>query len=85
MTKSVRVRLHHAADGCEPCAREGIIGGKAGEFVPIVVDGVDDALVGPRQRRFELKVIGRIGEDEIDAGVGQARQLFEAIADEDLV
>ncbi len=27
---------------------------------------VDHALVGPRQRAFELEIIGRIGEDEID-------------------
>ena len=44
-----RVGLHHAARGGEPVAGEGVIGREIGEFVPVVVDGVDDALVGARQ------------------------------------
>ena len=56
----------------QPGAGEGVVSGEIGEFVPVVVDRIDDALVGARQRAFELKIVGRIGEDEIDASLGQA-------------
>ena len=38
-----------------------------------------------RQIALELQIVGRVGEHEIDAGRRQLRQLFEAIADEDLI
>src|ERR1019366_938252 len=50
-----------------------------------VVDRVDDALIGPRQRIFELQVVRRIGEDEIDARLGQPGKLGDAVADDDRV
>ena len=58
---------------------------KFGELVPVVVDGVDQALVGARQRALELKVVGRIGEDEIDRGRRQLIHLGDAVADQDRV
>ena len=58
--------LHQPPDGGQPVARERVIFGEIGELVPVVVDRVDQALVGARQRAFELQIIGRIGEDEID-------------------
>ena len=79
------VGLHQPPGGAEPGAREGVIFGEIGELVPIVVDGVDQALVGARQRAFELQVIGRIGEDEIDRGRGEPLHLRDAVADQDRV
>ena len=80
-----RLRLHRAPRGREPVAGEAVVIGERGEFVPVVVDRVDFALVGPGQAAFELKIIGRIGEDQIDAGLGQAAHGLDAIADEDPV
>ena len=39
---------------------------KSANLSQVVVDPVDHALVGTRQRALELEVVGRIGEDEID-------------------
>src|SRR5690606_24510679 len=64
-------------------AREGIVFGEARELVPVVVDGVDEAVVGTRQRPLELEVVGRIGEDEVDALVRQAAQPGETIVEDD--
>ena len=64
-------------------AGEGIVGGEIGELVPFVVDRVDEALVGARQRAFELQIVRRIGEDEVDAGLGERVEFGDAVADED--
>ena len=77
--------LHHPPDGGEPGARERVIFGEIGELVPGVVDRVDQALVGARQRAFELQVIGRIGEHEIDRGLGEPHHLGHAVADQDRI
>ena len=61
------VLLHRAPRSRQPLAREAVVVGEGGELVPIVVDGVDHALVGTRQRAFELQIIGRVGEDEVGA------------------
>ena len=66
-------------------ARERVIFGEIGELVPVVVDRVDQALIGTRQRAFELQIIGRIGEDEVDRGFGQRVHLRHAVADQDRV
>ena len=62
------VGLQHAAAGGQPGAGEGVIFGEGRELVPVVVDGIDEAVVGPAQIAAELEIIGRIGEDQIDAG-----------------
>ena len=80
-----RLRLHGAARGGEPVAGEAVVIGEGGEFVPIVVHRVDFALVGTGQAAFELKIIGRIGEDQVDAALGQAAHRLDAIADEDAI
>ncbi len=77
--------LQHAAAGGKPVAGEGVVGGEASELVPIVVDGVDAAVVGPEQLAVELKIIGRIGEDEIDRCFGEAVERLDAIADDDAI
>ena len=76
-----RVFLHDAAGGGKPRSRKIVVVGKAREFVPIVIDGIDEALVGPRERAFELQIVGRIGEDEIGAFRRQLGHLVQAIAD----
>ena len=80
-----RVRLHRALRRREPVAGKAIVIGERGEFIPVVIDRVHFALVGPGQAAFKLKIIGRIGEDQIDAGLGQAAHGFDAIANQDLV
>ena len=56
---------------------------KFGELVPGVVDPVDQALVGTGQRAFELQVVGRIGEDEINRGWRKPHHFRDAVTDED--
>ena len=77
--------LHQPPDGGEPVARERVVFGEVGELVPGVVHRVDQALVGTRQRAFELQVIGRIGEDEINRGRRKPHHFRNAVADEDRI
>jgi len=79
------VRLEDAAAFAEPGAGETIVVGKAGKLVPGIVDAVDHRVVGAEQLAFQLQIVGRIGEHEVDALVGEPRQLLQAIADEDAV
>ncbi len=60
-------RLHHAPAGDEPGAGEVVIGRKAGEFVPVVIDRIDAGIVGTLEIAAQLQIIGRVGEDQIDA------------------
>ena len=78
-----RRRLHHPAAGGEPGAREVIVGRKARELVPVVVDGVDMAVVRTLEVALELEVVGRIGKNEIDGSRCEMRQAGDAVADHD--
>ena len=75
-------RLHHAPAGGQPGAGEFVIGGKARELVPVVVDRVDARIVRALEVVGELQIVGRVGEDEIDASRRQLRHLGDAVADE---
>jgi hypothetical protein len=79
------VPLHHAAHGEQPGAGERIVGREARELVPVVVDGVDHAVVGTHEGALELKVVGWIREDEVHALGRQALEGGDAIADDDFV
>ena len=85
MTKIVASGFITRRTALEPAPRERIVIGETGELVPVVVDGVDDALVGARQRAFELQIVGRVGEDEVDAVGGELGELLNAIADDDRI
>ena len=74
------VGLQDAAALAEPGAREAVVLGEARELVPVIVDAVDHRVVGPEQIALELQIVGRVGEDEIDAFRRQPAQLFQAIA-----
>ena len=76
-----RTRRHSASQR----PREAVVVGKARELVPGVVDAVDHRVVGAKQLPFQLQIVGRVGEHEIDALVGEPGQLLQAIADEDAV
>jgi hypothetical protein len=80
-----RVLLHHAAAGGKPGAGEGVVGGKTRELVPVVVDRIDEALVRARERPLELEVVGRVGEDRVDALWRQAFKRRHTVADQDFV
>ncbi len=58
--------LEDAARGGEPVAGEGVVGLEAVEPVPVVVDRIDQRIVRAEQLAAKLKVIGRVGEDEVD-------------------
>ena len=84
MTHSVPSGFRTRRAPVEPGAGEAVVGGEIGELVPLILDAVDPAVVGPQQIARELEIIGRIGEDEIDRRLGQARHRRDAIADPDL-
>ena len=79
------VRLEGAPRRRQPGLGEAVVGGEVVEPVPVVVDAVDPAVVGPQQLALELQVVGRIGEDGIDAGLGQAGHDLDAVAGDDAV
>ncbi len=49
----------------------------------MIVDRIDLGIVGPQQLSAELQIVGRVGEDQVDALLGQARQRLQAIALDD--
>ena len=51
------------------------------ELVPVIVDAIDARIVGAHQIAGELQIVGRVGEHQIDAGVGNFAQFFQAVAD----
>ena len=69
----------------EPFAGETVIGGEVVEAVPLLVDAVDEAVVGTAEFAAELKIVGRIGEDAIDRVRGQHPHVMDAVAAQDLV
>src|SRR5260221_13018988 len=73
--------FHHAPARSEPAPREIVVGRKAREFVPTVVDGVDARIIRSLQIACELKIVRRIGEDEIDGGSRQLLHSGDAVAD----
>jgi hypothetical protein len=78
-------RLQDAAAGQQPGTRKGIIGFEGGKLIPLVIDSIDQRLVGAVQRAAKLEVIGRIGEDDV-YGVGrQGFKRSNAIALDDRV
>ncbi len=77
--------LHDATHREQPRARERVVVREARELVPVVVDRIDETLVRAREPALELEVVGRIGEDEIDALGRQLLQRRNAVADEDVV
>ena len=72
--------LQHAARLAQPFAGEAVVFGEAGELVPVIVDGVDLGIVGTAQLVLELKIVGRIGEDQIGAAFRQRPHFLHAIA-----
>ena len=69
-----------AARGGQPVAGKGVVSLQAVEAVPIIVHRVDAGVVRPEQVAAELKVIGRIREDEIDRIRRQRLHHLDAIA-----
>src|SRR5262249_8934043 len=55
------------------------------EAIPVIVDGVDPRIVGTSELALELEVVGRIGEDEIDAAFRQSLHHLDAIALDDAI
>ena len=77
------VRLQEPAGGGEPGAGEGVVGGEGGEAVPGFLDRVDPRVVGAVQLAPELEVVGRVGEDQVDALGRKLGHALEAVAGED--
>ena len=77
------IGLQHPPRRLQPGAREDVVMGKALELVPVVVDRIDLALVGPGEALLELQVVGRIGKDQVDRARRQGVHLRHAVADED--
>ena len=77
--------LQRAARSAKPGARELIVAREILELVPIVVDGVDLAVVGTQQVAAQLKIVRRVGEDHVDGSFGQAAHQFDAVPHQDSI
>ena len=64
---------------------EGVVGGEIGEAVPVVIDAVDQAVIGAAEFAAQLQVIRRVGEDAVDRGVGEHAQHLPGIAEQNLI
>jgi hypothetical protein len=73
------VGLQDTARFLEPGAGESVILCEARKFVPIVIDRIDSAAFGTEQVAAELQIVGRIGEDHVDAAIGKRGHGGDAI------
>ena len=78
------VGLQNALALRQPGPCEIVVSQEAFEAIPLVGDGIDMAAVGPVEIAAELEIVGRIGKDEIDAGIGQLAQPLHAVTIENL-
>ena len=69
----------------QPGAGERVVMGVIVELVPGVIDGIDFGHVRSPQRLLKLQVVGRVGEDQVDACGGKFRQHVEAVAANNLI
>ena len=79
------IRLEHAARLLHPLPGEEVIIVETADLIPVIIDRVDLGIVGAVQIAAELEIIGRIGEDEIDAGIGKRFHHFDAFAFQNLI
>ena len=79
------VRLQHAPALCEPGACEAVVLLEGGELVPRVVDAVDARVVGTQKLGRELKIVGRICEDQVYTSIRYSTKLGEAISHQELI
>jgi len=69
----------------QPFAGEGVVGGEVVEAVPVVVDAIDQAVVGPPQLAAQLQVVRRVGEDAMHRGRRQHTHHARRIAQQNLI
>ena len=79
------VGLEDAACLGQPGATKRVIGGKAIKLVPIIIDGIHTPAFGTEKITAELKIIGRIGKDHVDARIRKRTHGGNTIANDDLV
>ena len=77
-----RRALHDAPAGDQPGAGKIVVGGKARELVPGVVDRVDARIVRTLEVALQLQVIGRVGKNEVDRFRRQRCHLGNAVTDQ---
>ena len=78
------IGLEHALGLGQPFAGEIVVDLETVELVPVIGHRIDVAAIGPVEIAPELEVVGRVGEDEVHAGVGKRAHGGHAIAGEDL-
>ncbi len=75
--------FQHPAAFLQPGTAKAVIGGKALELVPVVIDRIDLGVVGPQQVPAQLQIIGRVGKDHVHRRIGQRSQHLDAVAQMD--
>ena len=63
----------------QPFASELVVGRKALELVPVIIDRIDLGIVRAQQVAAKLEVVGGIGENEVDRFLGQLPQFLDAV------
>ena len=79
------IRLKQTARRLQPLAGEFVVCGKAIELVPMVINCIDLGVVRAVQIAAQLKVVGRVCEDQIDAALRKRIHHLDAIAVKDRV
>ena len=79
------IGLQDPARFAQPRQGEGVVFSEAREFVPVLIDAVDFRIVRSAQHRAaifgaDLKIVRRVGENQVDAGVGHLAHQFDAVA-----
>ncbi len=79
------IRLEDTARRSEPGLREFVIGTEAVELIPMIIHRIYKRIVGAMQITLELKIVRRVGENQIDRTFRKAVHHINAITSQYLV
>ena len=79
------IGLQNAPGFSQPGLRKGVIGLQAVKLVPVIIHGINAPAFGTIKVAAQLKIIGRIGKNHVDARIGQRPHRSDAVAHNDLV
>jgi hypothetical protein len=77
--------LQDTSAGAQPILGERIIGSEVTESIPVVVNCIDTGHIRPPQLLLKLQIVGRIGENEVNAVLWKPTEDLDAIPSDDLI
>ena len=75
----------HTARCCQPVTGKLVIVTETVKLVPVIIDRINLGVVRTQKITAKLKIVGRVGEDQINGFLRQAVHHFDAVANQNLI